>query len=171
VTSRVLLTLLLGCSATVPEGQVSEEAGAETIDLPSAGALPVVLASTTATAHSGSTKRPPPIDFATWPAASSGPRLIFVRAAWSTASLQAERSGLFDSVEVRRLAQPFRAVTLDVSDASDAVREQTLLELGVRDVPSIVLEGCDAQGGARRVVRVRESELTAALADCLTTER
>jgi hypothetical protein len=168
VLSSALLVLLAGCNPTVPASSAPHGRDATTVELARGRDSRAPSFEETAPRAARPPAPAPALDFAPWPGTSpaGAPRLVYVRAAWSTAALDVERRGLFDSATVRRLAQPFRAVVLDVSDADARALEQTLLELGVRDVPSVVLEGCR---GERRLVRVLdEPTLTAALEGCLS---
>jgi hypothetical protein len=174
--ARVVLTLVLvpgvlaGCEPSVASTP-RHAVGATTVELgsrPSADRAPSLEAASPGPSVSMST--PPALAFAPWPGASGPLRLVYVRAAWSAAALDVERSGLFESVAVRELARPFSAVLLDVTDVDAQERQSTLVELGVRDVPSVVLEGCGAGGGRanRRVLRVLDqATVSAALEGCL----
>jgi hypothetical protein len=185
VLASSLLVLVVGCAPTVASGsRAARHSGVTTVELDSSGGdtrrapTPALEEGLVETAARGApiAAAPPAVAFAPWPGASSPgtPRLVYVRAAWSAASLDVERRGLFDSVAVRKLARPFSAVLLDVTDVDAREQQHSLVALGVRDVPSIVLDGCGARldpGTTRRLVRVLdESTLVAALEACLSAD-
>ncbi len=96
----------------------------------------------------------------------SKPRLAWVRAEWSVASLEFERSGAFSHPEAIALSASFERVWVDVTEPTPEL--DTLLQsLEVSSVPSLVLLGC-VQPPQRRVFAALTPErLTSALAECL----
>ena len=94
------------------------------------------------------------------------PLLVWVRAEWSVASLEFERSGALEQPEAVALGASFERLWIDVSEPTPEL-DSVLQTLDVATVPSLVLMGCVAPPERRVVVAPTPALLTSALAGCL----
>lgn len=99
-------------------------------------------------------------------ARSTKPLLVWVRAEWSVASLEFERSGALEQPEAVSLGASFERLWIDVTEPTPEL-ESVLQSLDVATVPSLVLMGCVTPPERRVVVAPTPALLTSALAGCL----